>query len=82
MPNMSPKKAEMPKQPAEIRKRNFLEVATGYTKEVAMEEAERCLNCKHRPCVSGCPVHIRIPDFIKEVAAGELTATLKDEYLK
>ena len=70
MPNMSPKKAEMPKQPAEIRKRNFLEVATGYTKEVAMEEATRCLNCKHRPCVSGCPVHIRIPDFIKEVAAG------------
>ena len=70
MPNMSPKKAEMPKQPAEIRKRNFLEVTTGYTKEVAMEEATRCLNCKHRPCVSGCPVHIRIPDFIREVAAG------------
>lgn len=70
MPNMSPKKAEMPTQEPNIRNKNFLEVATGYTQEVAIEEAQRCLNCKTKPCVAGCPVHIAIPDFIKEVAAG------------
>lgn len=70
MPNMSPKKAEMPTQDPQVRNKNFLEVATGYSKEVAMEEATRCLNCKHKPCVNGCPVHIDIPSFIKEVAAG------------
>ena len=60
----------MPSQAPDVRNKNFLEVATGYTKEVAMEEATRCLNCKNKPCVSGCPVHIDIPAFIKEVAAG------------
>ena len=70
MPNMSPKKAPMPSQDPNVRNKNFLEVATGYTGEVAIEEAQRCLNCKHRPCVNGCPVHIAIPDFIKEVAQG------------
>lgn len=70
MPNMSPNKAPMPSQAPDVRNKNFLEVATGYTKEVAMEEATRCLNCKNKPCVSGCPVHIDIPGFIKEVAAG------------
>lgn len=70
MPNMSPKKAEMPTQDPKVRNKNFLEVATGYSKEVAMEEAARCLNCKHKPCVSGCPVHIEIPSFIHEVAEG------------
>ena len=70
MPNMSPKKAPMPSQDPNVRNKNFLEVATGYTEEVAIEEAQRCLNCKHRPCVNGCPVHIAIPDFIKEVAQG------------
>ena len=70
MPNMSPNKAPMPSQAPDVRNKNFLEVATGYTKEVAMEEAARCLNCKNKPCVSGCPVHIDIPAFIKEVAAG------------
>ena len=70
MPNMSPKKAPMPSQDPNVRNKNFLEVATGYTAEVAIEEAQRCLNCKHRPCVNGCPVHIAIPDFIKEVAQG------------
>ena len=63
MPNMSPKKAPMPTQEPNVRNKNFLEVATGYTEEVAIEEAQRCLNCKHKPCVSGCPVHISIPDF-------------------
>lgn len=70
MPNMSPKKAPMPSQDPNVRNKNFLEVATGYTEKVAIEEAQRCLNCKHRPCVNGCPVHIAIPDFIKEVAQG------------
>lgn len=70
MPNMSPKKAPMPSQDPNVRNKNFLEVATGYTEEVAIEEAQRCLHCKHRPCVNGCPVHIAIPDFIKEVAQG------------
>lgn len=68
MPNMSPKKAPMPAQDPNVRNKNFLEVTTGYTEEVAVEEAQRCLNCKNKPCVSGCPVHIDIPSFIKEVA--------------
>ncbi len=68
MPNMSPKKAPMPTQAPEVRNKNFLEVATGYTMEVAVEEAQRCMNCKNKPCVSACPVHIDIPRFIKEVA--------------
>ena len=70
MPNMSPKKAPMPAQEPNVRNKNFLEVTTGYTQEVAIEEAQRCLNCKNKPCVSGCPVHIDIPGFIKEVANG------------
>ena len=71
MPNMSPKKAEMPTQPPEERRNNFREVALGYSAETAMEEATRCLNCKHKPCVSGCPVHIDIPAFIREVREGD-----------
>ena len=70
MPNMSPNKAPMPTQDPNVRNKNFLEVATGYTQEVAIEEAQRCLNCKNKPCVQACPVHIAIPDFIKEVANG------------
>ena len=70
MPNMSLTKVPMPEQDPNVRNKNFLEVAMGYTEEMAMEEASRCLNCKHRPCVNGCPVHIAIPDFIKEVAQG------------
>jgi len=68
MANMSPKKNEMPSQDANIRNKNFLEVALGYTEEQAVDEAQRCLNCKHKPCVGGCPVQINIPEFIKEVA--------------
>ncbi|MEE1280766.1 MAG: NADPH-dependent glutamate synthase [Acutalibacteraceae bacterium] len=70
MPNMSLKKNEMPSQEPNVRNKNFLEVALGYTEEVAIDEAQRCLNCKHKPCVEGCPVHINIPAFIKEVANG------------
>ncbi|NLM12426.1 MAG: NADPH-dependent glutamate synthase [Epulopiscium sp.] len=70
MPNMSLKKVTMPEQDPNVRNKNFNEVALGYTKEQAMEEATRCLNCKHKPCVSGCPVNVPIPEFIKEVAEG------------
>ncbi|MBR6321455.1 MAG: FAD-dependent oxidoreductase, partial [Lachnospiraceae bacterium] len=61
---INPNKHPMPTQEPEVRARNFNEVALGYTEEVAVAEAERCLNCKNRPCVSGCPVNINIPDFI------------------
>ncbi len=64
---MDPRKHEMPTQEAKIRATNFLEVATGYTEEMALSEAERCLNCPKRPCVNGCPVHIAIPDFIAKI---------------
>jgi glutamate synthase (NADPH/NADH) small chain len=68
--NMSLTKNEMPVQNADERNRNYLEVALGYTKEQAMDEAKRCLNCKHKPCITGCPVQIDIPAFIQEVAEG------------
>ncbi|NCC08663.1 MAG: NADPH-dependent glutamate synthase [Clostridia bacterium] len=68
MPNMTPKKCPMPVQDADIRNKNFAEVALGYTKEMAVDEAKRCLNCKNKPCVSGCPVQIDIPAFIGKVA--------------
>lgn len=74
MPNMSLKKNEMPSQAADIRNKNFLEVALGYTKEQAIDEAARCLNCKHKPCMNGCPVQISIPDFIMETAQGNFEA--------
>ena len=70
MPNMSLKKNPMPSQAPDIRNKNFSEVALGYSKETAIDEAKRCLNCKNMPCVSGCPVKIHIPAFIKEVAEG------------
>ena len=71
---MSPVKHEMPTQSPEIRKNNFDEVALGYSEETAVAEAKRCLNCKLRPCVSGCPVRVRIPDFIAAVASGDFEA--------
>ena len=70
MANMEPKKTEMPVQKPDVRNKNFKEVALGYTEEMAKFEASRCLNCKTKPCVSGCPVNIEIPSFIKEVAEG------------
>lgn len=71
MANMSKEKNKMPSQAPEVRNKNFLEVALGYTPEQAIDEAKRCLSCKNMPCVSGCPVSIRIPYFIKAVADGE-----------
>ena len=67
MPNMSLKKNEMPSQEPDVRNKNFLEVALGYTEEQAVDEANRCLNCKNKPCVGGCPVAIDIPAFIEKV---------------
>lgn len=70
MPNMSLTKVCMPEQEPTIRNQNFAEVALGYTKEQAIEEATRCLNCKHQPCKKGCPVGVPIPEFIMEVEKG------------
>lgn len=67
MANMRLTKNEMPVQDPEIRNKNFLEVALGYTEEQAVDEANRCLNCKNKPCVSGCPVSIDIPAFIEKI---------------
>ena len=71
MANMSPQKHEMPVQDPIVRGKNFSEVALGYDEETAISEAQRCLGCKNSPCVSGCPVNIKIPDFIKKVAEGK-----------
>ena len=70
--NMSMEKCPMPSQSPEVRRRNFDEVATGYTFEMAVNEAKRCLNCKNKPCQSKCPVAIDIPAFIEKVAQGDM----------
>ncbi len=70
MANMTLTKTAMPEQDPNIRNKNFLEVALGYTPKMAMEEAKRCIGCKKPACVDGCPVNIRIPEFIHEVAEG------------
>ena len=77
MANMSLEKIKMPEQAPDVRNKNFKEVSLGYTEEMAIEEAQRCLNCKHKPCVSGCPVNVRIPEFIAEVAKGDFMAAHK-----
>ena len=73
MINKSPVKVPMPEQAPKVRRNNFDEVTLGYTLEMAQEEAARCLGCKHKPCVSGCPVNVDIPAFIKLIAQGEPT---------
>lgn len=74
MANMNPKRNEMPVQDPNVRNKNFNEVALGYTPEQAIDEAQRCLNCKHKPCIAGCPVKIHIPEFIEKVAEGDFDA--------
>ena len=74
MPNMSLKKNPMPEQEPAVRAANFKEVALGYTKQMAMDEADRCLNCKHMPCVTGCPVNVPIPSFIAKIREGDFQA--------
>ena len=74
MANMSLTKNPMPHQDPVVRAGNFNEVALGYTKEQAIDEAQRCLNCKNKPCIGGCPVKIHIPEFIAKVAEGDFEA--------
>jgi len=71
MANMQKEKTSMPEQNAKKRAGNFEEVALGYTEEMAINEAQRCLQCKHQPCVAGCPVMVQIPDFIGLIAEGK-----------
>ncbi len=72
MPNMNPTKYKMPEQDPIKRNKNFNEVALGYTFELALDEAMRCLDCKHMPCVKGCPVNVDIPGFIKEIIGNNI----------
>ncbi|MDO4316286.1 MAG: FAD-dependent oxidoreductase, partial [Oscillospiraceae bacterium] len=74
MANMSLTKNPMPSQDPNVRNKNFEEVALGYTEEQALDEAQRCLNCKVKPCMNGCPVMVHIPEFIQEVAKGNFEA--------
>jgi len=76
-PNMSLKKVPIPEQAPEERIKNFKEVALGYTPEQAKEEALRCLQCKTRPCVVGCPVSVKIPEFIKKVTDGDFNEAFR-----
>lgn len=78
MPNMALNKVKMPEQNPDLRNKNFQEVALGYDEAMAVEEAQRCLNCKHKPCVAGCPVNVKIPEFIQLVAEGKF----EEAYLK
>jgi glutamate synthase (NADPH/NADH) small chain len=72
----------MPEQEPEIRARNFLEVPTGYTEEMAMKEAQRCLQCKKPGCVAGCPVEIDIPGFIQLIQDGDFTKSIRHIWQK
>ena len=71
MINLVKEQNPMPEQAPDVRNKNFLEVAEGYTEDMAIREAMRCLKCRKKPCVSGCPVNIKIPDFIAQIAIGE-----------
>ncbi len=72
MANMSLKKVKMDEQDPNLRNKNFLEVALGYTLEEAIEEANRCIECKHSPCKNGCPVNVQIPEFIHAIKNGDI----------
>jgi len=76
--NMTQEKTPMPEQDPNVRNKNFEEVALGYTQEMAVNEAARCLGCKNPACVQGCPVNVKIPEFIKRIEEGDF----KGAYLK
>ena len=81
MANMSPVKNPIPEQDPNVRNKNFMEVSLGYDEATAIDEATRCLNCKNMPCVSGCPVNVKIPEFIQLIAQGkflEANAKIKE----
>ena len=80
--NMSPLTNPMPTQDPEVRNGNFNEVALGYTPEMAMDEAKRCIGCKNRPCVAACPVNIDIPEFIAKIESLDLDEKVKETSLK
>jgi len=73
MPNMSLIKNPIPEQEPLVRNKNFLEVSTGYTADMAIDEAQRCLGCKNKPCFAGCPVNVQIPEFVEKVAEGNFS---------
>ena len=80
-PNMSPVKNPIPEQDPNVRNKNFLEVSLGYDEATAVDEATRCLNCKNKPCVGGCPVNVQIPEFIALIKEGkflEANAKIKE----
>ena len=77
MPNMQNTKTPIKEQDPKVRARNFKEVCEGYTAEEAINEANRCLNCKNMPCVSGCPVGVHIPEFISRVKEGDFEGAYK-----
>ena len=74
MINLRSTKNPMPEQDPNVRNKNFLEVTLGYTPEMAVSEAMRCVKCRKKPCMSGCPVMIKIPDFVAKVAEGDFEA--------
>lgn len=78
--NKSNVKTPIPEAEPSVRNTNFSEVALGYTSENAVDEANRCLNCKHRPCVEGCPVGIAIPDFISLIKEGDFIGAAEKIY--
>ncbi len=80
MADMSPLKVKMPELDPNVRNKNFEEVALGYTPEMAMQEAKRCLNCKNAQCVTGCPVNVQIPAFISKIASGDFKGAYEKIY--
>ena len=77
MINLIKERNAMPEQAPDVRNKNFLEVCTGYTETMAINEAMRCLNCREKPCMTGCPVMVKIPDFIAKIAVGEYEEAYK-----
>ena len=77
MPNMEVKKTAMPVQEPDVRNKNFSEVSLGYTLEDAINEANRCIGCKTKPCMSGCPVNVDIPDFISFIKDGDIESAYR-----
>jgi len=80
MPNLSPEKVKIPELDPVARSKCFDEVSLGYTAEMAMQEAARCLDCKHKPCVAGCPVNVDIPGFVREIAGGDFEQAFRSLY--